>query len=46
MLGAPPGKTHEYLAAVEVVPNETDSPGWIVTSEAGDVMRPFGGDVV
>ena len=43
--GDPWGKTHEYLAAVEFVLKETDWPAVIVTSEAGDVIAPSGGDV-
>jgi hypothetical protein len=46
LFGVPPGKTHEYLAALELVPKETESPAWIVTSELGVVMVPFGGVVV
>jgi hypothetical protein len=41
--GDPLGKTHEYLAAVEVVPKETDPPARIVASEAGVEMRLLGG---
>ena len=43
--GEPPGKTHEYLAAVEVVLKETDPPAGIVMSEAGDAIAPTGGAV-
>ena len=41
--GVPPGKTHEYLAAVEVVLKETDWPAVIVISEVGDAIAPSGG---
>jgi hypothetical protein len=44
--GDPPGNTQEYLAAVEVVLKETESPAEIVTSEAGELIVPRGGDVV
>ena len=44
--GDPPGKTHEYLAAVAVLLKETDPPAVMVTSESGDVIAPTGGDVV
>ena len=44
--GEPPGKTQEYLAAVEVVPKETMLlPAGIVMSEVGVVISPFGGVV-
>jgi hypothetical protein len=42
----PPGKTHEYFAAAEVVLKATDEPAVIVTSVAGLVMAPLGGEVV
>ena len=41
----PLGKTHEYFAAVEVVPNDTDPPARIVVSKAGDEIVPRGGAV-
>ena len=41
--GDPLGKTHEYLAAVEVVPKETDPPATTIVSEAGVERIPFGG---
>jgi len=44
--GDPPGKIHEYWAAVEVVLKETEPPAMIVVSEAGDVIVPTGGGVV
>ena len=44
--GDPPGKTHEYFAAMEVVLKGTDCPAVMVTSEAGDVIVPRGGAVV
>jgi len=43
--GDPPGKTHEYFAAVVLVPKETDPPAGIVASEPGDVITPTGGGV-
>ena len=43
--GDPPGKTHEYWAAVEVVLKATDPPAAIVVSPAGDEMVPCGGEV-
>jgi len=43
--GDPPGKTHEYFAALAVVANDTDPPATTVVSEAGDEMVPFGVDV-
>jgi hypothetical protein len=43
--GDPLGKTHEYLAAAEVVPKETDPPAGIVVSDAGVEIVPFGGNV-
>jgi hypothetical protein len=43
--GDPPGKTHEYWAAVLLVLKETDPPAGTVTSEAGDVISPTGGEV-
>ena len=43
--GDPPGKTHEYWAAVEVVLKATDPPATIVVFAAGDVMVPRGGEV-
>ena len=45
LAGVPLGKTHEYLAAVEVVPKETMPPARIVMSEVGDVIAPSGGVV-
>src|SRR5262249_30512553 len=42
----PPGKIHEYWAAVEVVLKETEPPAMIVVSAAGDVIVPTGGGVV
>ena len=44
--GVPPGKTQEYLVAVEVVPKETIPPAGIVVSKFGDVIAPSGGVVV
>jgi hypothetical protein len=41
--GDPPGKTHEYFAALDVVANETDAPATIWVSAAGDEMMPLGG---
>lgn len=41
--GDPPGKTHEYLADVVVVPKDTVPPATIVVSEAGAEIMPFGG---
>src|SRR5579871_696226 len=43
--GEPPGKTHEYCAALVLVSNGTLPPAVIHTSEAGDVMAPLGGVV-
>ena len=43
--GEPPEKTHEYFAAVVLVPKKTDPPAGIVTSEAGDAIVPTGGAV-
>jgi hypothetical protein len=40
-----PGKTQEYLAALEVVLKETMLPAGIVMSEVGDVIAPLGGVV-
>ena len=44
--GDPPGNTHEYFAAMEVVLKAADPPAVMVTSDAGDVIVPRGGDVV
>jgi hypothetical protein len=41
--GDPPGNTHEYFAAMEVVLKETGLPAVMVTSAAGDVIVPRGG---
>jgi len=41
--GDPPGKTHEYLAELDVVAKDTDPPAPIVMSEEGVVMLPLGG---
>ena len=46
LVGEPPGKTQEYLAALEVVPKETVPPAAIVISEVGEVIAPSGGVVV
>jgi hypothetical protein len=46
LVGEPPGKTHEYLAALEVVPKETVLPAGIVISGVGEVIAPSGGVVV
>jgi hypothetical protein len=43
--GEPPGKTHEYRAAVVLELKETDPPAGMVTSEAGDAIAPTGGVV-
>jgi hypothetical protein len=43
--GEPPGKTQEYLAALEVVLKETMLPAAIVMSEVGEVIVPLGGVV-
>ena len=43
--GEPPGKTQEYLVALEVVLKETMLPAGIVMSEVGDVIAPLGGVV-
>jgi hypothetical protein len=43
--GEPPGKTQEYLAALEVVLKETVLPAAIVMSEIGEVIVPLGGVV-
>ena len=43
--GEPPGKTHEYVAAVDVVLKETEPPAGMVTSKLGDAIAPRGGDV-
>ena len=43
--GEPPGKTHEYWAALEAVPKETDPPATIVAFPAGDEIVPRGGEV-
>jgi hypothetical protein len=43
--GEPPGKTQEYLVALEVVLKETMLPAGIVMSEVGDVIAPLGGIV-
>jgi hypothetical protein len=43
--GDPPGNTHEYFDAADVVPNETELPAVIVTSDAGDAIAPLGGGV-
>ena len=45
LAGVPPGKTHEYLAAVEVVLKGTMPPAGIVISEVGEVIAPSGGVV-
>src|SRR5262249_43898244 len=39
--GEPPGKTHEYLAAVVFVPKTTDPPAGMV--EVDDTIEPTGG---
>ena len=44
--GDPPGKTHEYWAAVVLVLKKTDPPAGIVVSPAGDAIIPLGGVVV
>ena len=43
--GDPPGKTHEYLEAMVLVPNATAAPADMLTSEAGAVIAPAGGAV-
>ena len=40
--GEPEGKTHEYLAAVVVVPKDNDPPARIVVSDGGVEMMPSG----
>jgi hypothetical protein len=45
VVGEPPGKIHEYVAAAVLVPKETDPPAGMVTSEAGDAIAPDGGAV-
>jgi hypothetical protein len=41
--GDPPGNTHEYFAALDVVPKDTDPPAPIVMSKEGVEMTPLGG---
>jgi len=41
--GEPPGNTHEYFVAVEVVLKETEEPAVIIASEAGEEIVPRGG---
>jgi hypothetical protein len=43
--GDPPGNTHEYFAATEVVLKDTEPPAVTVTSDGGDVIVPRGGVV-
>ena len=43
--GDPPGKTHEYLEAMVLVPNVTALPADMVTSEEGAAIAPTGGAV-
>ena len=43
--GDPPGNTHEYRAAVEVVLKATDPTATIVVSEVGEVITPRGGEL-
>ena len=42
LAGDPPGNTHEYFAAVEVVLNATELPAVMVTSETGESIAPCG----
>src|SRR5262249_31018196 len=44
--GDPPGKIHEYCAALLVVLEVSELPAAIVVSAAGDVITPLGGVVV
>ena len=46
VVGEPPGKIHEYFAAVVSVLKTTDPPAGMVTSETGDAIAPDGGDVL
>ena len=46
VVGEPPGKIHEYSAAVVSVLKTTDPPAGMVTSETGDAIAPDGGDVL
>ena len=46
VVGEPPGKIHEYFAAVVLVLKTTEPPAGMVTSEAGDVIAPDGGEVL
>src|SRR5678815_1886045 len=43
--GVPPGNTHEYFAAVVVVPKETGLPAGMVRSVAGEAMVPSGAEL-
>ena len=46
VVGEPPGKIHEYFAAVVLVLKATDPPAGMVMSEPGDAIAPDGGEVL